>query len=92
MQQNVYNELAQKIISAQVTIVGPLAFDVAKRISGLSVEDSKNVMVEGDPKSVLGELVNNYATMFGEASLMVSKDAASSVAGVTSEQLPEALA
>lgn len=69
-----YTSIASAIIKQQETIVGPLAWAEAKKVSGLVVEDNK-VSIKGEGKETLGKLVNQYATLFGQASIEACKNA-----------------
>lgn len=87
-------DLAKKIIIAQERVIGPLALEQAKKVSGLSVDpQSGNVGITGDAKTVLGNLVKNYEHLFGQASVEVCKDAVKNVIDeVPKEQIPPVLA
>lgn len=70
-----YTQAASKIIKEQQTIVGPLALDQAKKVEGLQVSGTDDVKITGDGKDVLSKLVNQYAKLFGQASVEVCKEA-----------------
>lgn len=69
-----YTRLVNEIIRHQENIIGPVAWSEAKKVKGLQVNDH-NVKVEGEGKSVLENLVRQYETLFGEASVDVCKEA-----------------
>lgn len=68
-----YSNLAQQIIKQQETIVGPLAWAEAKKVSGLVVRDN-TISIENGGKETLEKLVAQYATLFGQASIEACKD------------------
>lgn len=69
-----YTKIVSLIIKNQEYIVGPVAWSEAGKINGLKIE-STNVQVIGDGKQALELLVNQYATLFGKASIEVCKEA-----------------
>ncbi len=82
---DVYAEIAKKIISQQETIIGPVAIEQAKAVSGLTVDwDKKEVKVSGNEQAVIDKLVDQYKDLFGKISVEVCKEAASKLVG----QLP----
>ena len=60
-----YSQLVAKIISAQEAIVGPVAKEIAGKVTGI---DNPN-------KQVLENLVKEYSGLFGQASIETCKDA-----------------
>lgn len=74
---DIYSEVIEKIIKEQETIIGPLAVEQAKKVSGLSFNNG-NPTIAGDKLHVLEMLVKQYEQIFGKASVEVCKDAASS--------------
>jgi thiamine phosphate synthase YjbQ (UPF0047 family) len=69
-----YTQLVNAVIKQQEYIIGPVAWNEARKVSGLVINDH-NASVSGDGKSVLEKLVNQYATLFGDASVEVCKEA-----------------
>lgn len=88
------SDVARKIIQAQERVIGPLALEQAKKVSGLSVDwTNEKVSITGDPRSVLGNLVKNYEHLFGQASVEVCKDAVRNVIDeMPKDQIPPVLA
>lgn len=86
-------QVASLIIKAQESIVGPIAFEQAKKVSGLKVGNSDaDIKIEGDKKQVLEQLVKQYEVLFGRASIEVCKTAIRSVANtIPKDQLPQLL-
>lgn len=75
---DVYAQIAAKIIEQQETIIGPVAIEQAKSVSGLKVNWAKHeVSVTGDEQTVIDKLVEQYRTLFGKISVEVCKEAAS---------------
>ncbi len=73
---DVFAQMASKIIKDQQAIIGPVAFEQARKVPGLKVDDQKHeVMLEGNEKEILGNLVEKYKGLFGQASVEVCKDA-----------------
>jgi hypothetical protein len=72
-----FEQIVQKIIKEQELIIGPLAVDEAKRVSGLSFS-SDGIKLDGDKKILIDQLVARYERLFGDASVQVCRDAAAS--------------
>lgn len=71
---NLHASLATSIIKHQESIIGPLSWSEAGKVSGLNVKDHK-VRITGDGKKVLEDLVQQYAQLFGQASVEACKEA-----------------
>lgn len=85
------NKIAIQIVKEQEKIVGPLAWSEAKKVKELKITDH-NVVVEGDAKSALEKLVNQYAGLFGRASIEVCRDAIKNlISDVDPKELPDVL-
>lgn len=69
-----------RIIKEQQSIIGPIAINQANKVIGLSVGGLDDVKITGDKKEILGNLVTQYAKLFGQASIEVCKEAFSSFA------------
>ena len=89
----VYNEIAAKIIEQQQTIIGPVAVEQAKAVSGLKVDwDKHQVTVSGNGADVIDKLVSQYKELFGKISVEVCKEAASKlVSQLPADQQPKSL-
>ena len=70
-----YAQAISRIIKEQQAIIGPIALDQAKKVSGLEVKGEEDIKVVGNKKEVLGNLVNQYAKLFGQASVEICKEA-----------------
>ena len=77
---DVYAQIAVKIIEQQESIIGPVAIEQAKRVSGLKVDwGKKEVSISGNESSIIDKLVDQYKELFGQISVEVCKEAASSL-------------
>lgn len=87
-----YSEIARKIISAQVAILGPVALKIAQGINGLDVHDKEHPVVQAEPIAVLTDLVSGYSSFFGKVSIEVCREATKeAVNSTTTVELPEVL-
>ena len=68
-------QAVSSIIKEQMAIVGPLAIDQAKKVSGLKINSVSNIELTGDKKEILNGLVNEYEKLFGKASVEVCREA-----------------
>lgn len=83
---DVYAQIATKIIEQQQTIIGPVAVEQAKAVSGLKVDwDKHQVTVSGNEQAVIDKLVDQYKELFGKISVEVCKEAAAKLIS----QLPD---
>ena len=77
---DIFAQIAGKIIKEQELIIGPLAWNEAKKVEGLTVPNQLGeVTIEGDKKQVIDNLVARYDRLFGRASHEVSRDAAAAL-------------
>lgn len=70
-----YAQGISRIIKEQQAIIGPVALDQAKKVSGLENVGTDDIKITGNRKEVLTNLVNQYAKLFGRASVEVCKEA-----------------
>ncbi len=88
---DLYAQMAEKIIKAQEGIIGPVAVEQAGKVSGLKVDWTKrDIQFSGSKKDVLEKLVEQYKTLFGQASVEMCKDAIRSLS-VPKTDLPSLL-
>jgi len=87
------NNLVSEIIQQQASIIGPVAWDEAIKISGLNIDVKNNLLsVDGDSKVVLGKLMKRHEELFGRASLEICKDAVrKTLSQIPQDQLPDVL-
>lgn len=91
---SIFDQIYLRIIKEQELVIGPLAWDEARKVSGLKVVDQEKgeVHFEGDPKEILTKLVNQYSRLFGQVSTQVCKDAAQALlADLPPDQIPDIL-
>lgn len=90
-----FDQIAIRIIKEQELIVGPLAWNEAKKVSGINVSGNSNeevVVQNGDPRVVIDNLVSQYQNLFGKASYMVCRDAVRDlIVEMPDEEIPSSL-
>jgi len=82
-----------RIIKEQELVIGPLAWDEARKVSGLNIDQSHNsASFLGDGKDVINRLVAQYERLFGKASHAVCHDAVKDlIAEMPPEEVPSSL-
>lgn len=89
---DIYSQAVAEIIKQQQTIIGPLALDQARKVNGLHFTDVDHFIISGNAKDVLTHLVQQYGTIFGQASIEVCKEALKHLKDQPSrDELPEIL-
>lgn len=91
---SIYDQISIRIIKEQEMIIGPVAWEEAKKVPGLKVLDKNagTVEVDDNASEVVSSLVKQYTRLFGQASVEVCKDAVSDlVAELPEDQVPAAL-
>ena len=84
--------IIKQIIKHQESIIGPLALDQARKVAGIQVSPSNEVSIKGNSKQVITNLVQQYESLFGRASIEVCKDAVKEIKPApSSEDLPDIL-
>ena len=87
-----YTQVVGGIIKQQEVIIGPIALEQAKKVSGLEIVSLDNIKISGSAKDVLGNLVTRYSKLFGRASIEVCKQAVrSSKIEMSKDDLPAIL-
>ena len=76
---DVYLNMATKIIKSQAQVVGPLAWSEANKLKNISIKDETVALTGKDSKQVLDQLVGQYETLFGQASVEVCREAVKTV-------------
>jgi hypothetical protein len=77
---DIYAQMAAKIIKEQESIIGPIALEQARKVTGLNVDWQKQeVNIAGDESAILEKLVEQYQHLFGQTSVEVCKDAVKSL-------------
>lgn len=73
---DLYEKAILTITKAQEKIVGKeVAIQMTSLVRNLTLKGDNKVEIKGDPKVVLKDLVDQYANLFGKASIEVSKEA-----------------
>ena len=82
-----------RIIKEQELVIGPLAWDEARKVPGLMVDQGHNsVSFNGDAKQAINGLVAQYERIFGKASHAVCHDAVLNIISkMKPEEIPESL-
>ncbi len=77
----------------QESIIGPVAIEQAAQIAGFHINwDNHSVSIDGDPKIMLDELIDQYKKLFGQIAVQVSKEAVAAIlTKLPSEQQPKSL-
>ena len=91
---NYFPQIAIRIIKEQELIIGPLAWDEARQVSGFHIIDQtkEDIAFDGDAKDILNKLVAKYERLFGRASHEVCRDAVRDlVAQMPTEEVPSSL-
>lgn len=86
-------EIPIKIIREQELIIGPVAWDEARKVNGLIIDRNTNtVSFSEDKKDVVNRLVAQYERLFGRASHEVCKEAVQDlIAQMSPEEIPSSL-
>ncbi len=85
-------QAASKIIKEQQAIIGPVALDQAKKVSGMTVTSADDIKITGSKKQALEGLVRQFEKLFGKASVQVCKDAFSMYADkIPASEVPDIL-
>ncbi len=75
-------------------IIGPVAWDEAKKVQGVRVVDQSKgeVALDKDGKTILDRLVGQYTKLFGQVSIEVCKDAVQDLlVELPKDQVPQSL-
>lgn len=87
-----YVEAVSRIIKEQQSIIGPVAIDQANKVTGLEVGGLNDIKIVGNKKEILGRLVDQYAKLFGRASVEVCKEAFSEISDkINPSEVPDIL-
>ncbi len=92
--QNIFNQISIRIIKEQELIIGPVAWDEARKVIGLTVVniETSEIVISGDNKQVVDGLVAQYERLFGRASHEVCREAVHDlISGLSPEDIPTSL-
>ena len=90
----IFDQISVRIIREQELIIGPVAWEEARKVEGFHIIDKAKgeVSSDGDQKEVLNKLVAQYAKLFGKASNEVCKEAVQDLlAELPTDQVPSSL-
>jgi len=90
---DIFATLADKIIKEQESIIGPIAYEQASKVAGITIDPASHVVtLVGDKKDILGKLVAQYEMLFGRVSIEICKEAVRSIISqVPQDQVPQIL-
>jgi len=86
-----------RIIKEQELVIGPLAWDEAKKVAGLTIDQPHNSVsfsnsFSGDKKDAINRLVAQYERLFGRASQEVCRESVQDlIAEMSPEEIPSSL-
>ena len=91
---SIFDQISIRIIKEQELVIGPVAWEEARKVSGFHVvdQDKGEVTFDGDPKEVLNRLVAQYSRLFGQVSKEVCKEAVQDlIAELPQTDVPDSL-
>ena len=90
---SIFDQISVRIIKEQELIIGPVAWEEAKKVPGLRVNlQNHEVSFDGEGKEVLNKLVAQYGRLFGRASEEVCKEAVQDlIVELPKDQVPASL-
>ena len=73
----IFDQISLRIIKQQELVIGPIAWEEAKKVQGLHIIDQQSGEFEfdGDAKEILNRLVSQYSRLFGRVSAEVCREA-----------------
>ena len=90
-----FPQIARRIIKEQELVIGPLAWDEARKVQGLQVIDQKTAEISlqnGNMGETVNKLVAQYERIFGKASHEVCKESVQDLlAEMPPEEIPSSL-
>lgn len=90
---DIFSKIAENIIAEQESIIGPVALEQAKKVQGLSLDwKLRHVTLTGDKTQIIDNLVKQYESLFGRASIDACKEAVKNIiTQVPQDQIPPLL-
>ncbi len=90
---DIFAQIADKIIREQESIIGPLALEQARKVTGINIDETvSTITITGDKKVILENLVRQYEKLFGPASIEVCRDAVKNlITQAPKDQVPQLL-
>ncbi len=91
--QELFDQIVEKIIEQQEAIIGPVAVEQAKKVHELKIDwPQHDVDIDGNPQQAIDELVKQYQELFGQIAVQVSKEAVAAImAQLPADQQPKSL-
>ncbi len=90
-----FPKIVLRIIKEQESVIGPLAWDEARKVRGIEVINQKNEEIHlqnEDARGIIDKLVAQYERIFGKASHEVCKEAVQDlIAEMPPDQIPSSL-
>jgi len=90
-----FPQIVRRIIKEQELVIGPLAWDEAKKVPGIEVLDQNKGEVNlqnGDAREIINNLIAQYERIFGKASHEVCKEAVQDlIAEMSFDEIPSSL-
>lgn len=72
----IFDQIAEKIIEQQESIIGPVAIQQAKLVKELKIDwPQHDVDISGNPQTAIDELVQQYKELFGQIAVETCKEA-----------------
>lgn len=90
----IFDQISLRIIKQQELVIGPIAWEEAKKVEGLHIIDQQAGTLEfsGDAKEVLNRLVAQYSRLFGRVSTEVCREAVQDlIVEMPEDQVPTSL-
>ncbi len=90
----IIDQIATKIIQGQELIIGPIAWQEARKVPGLNIVNQfpGEISISGEDTTVVDRLVSKYEHLFGRASREVCKESVSSlIADLPPSVIPSSL-
>lgn len=89
----IFNQIAQKIIEQQESIIGPVAVERAKLVAELDIDWARHTVgVGGNPQDTINKLVEQYKELFGQIAVESCKQAVGQyMSQLSFEQQPNSL-
>lgn len=90
---DIFAQIAQKIIEQQETIIGPIAIDQAKLVKELTIDwPQHQIGISGAPQTAIDDLVEQYKVLFGQIAVETCKEAVSGLLNqIPADQQPSSL-
>ncbi len=72
--EDIYAQLAQKIIQEEGRVIGDISWDLAFKVPGLVVDANYMLRLTGNKNEVINQLIAQYEQIFGQTSRELAKD------------------